>query len=256
MALLIGWVFQIRPTRLAMPTIYFTTAAIVLLTFIQSIATQTYHPRKALITILTVVYTMRLGIFLVNRTIKLGGSPPGKRKVRPLAFWIMVFFSPFVFALPVVFCNSPLALQGNLGILEVTASIVITLGIIIESIADHQKFTFRNDAKNNGKWCDIGLFKYSRYPHFFADLCVWWGVFVLSSPTLGGLKWVAMISPLYETYIILVADGVPRLQMLQDKKFGDNLKYVEYRNTTSSLIPCPPWLYKCLPFTGGFKMDN
>lgn len=44
---------------------------------------------------------------------------------------------------------------------------VVTLagGIAIEAIADYQKYKYKSDPKTKDHWCDVGLWKYSRYPN-------------------------------------------------------------------------------------------
>jgi steroid 5-alpha reductase family enzyme len=41
----------------------------------------------------------------------------------------------------------------------------VFLGILLESMADFQKNSYRNDKRNDGHWCDVGLWKLSRYPN-------------------------------------------------------------------------------------------
>ena len=238
-----------RATRTAMPVIYFTIATISLLTFLLGGAD---HSRKMIITALTVAFSVRLGVFLVYRSLNIpGGSPPSKRKTRPWSFWIFALFAPLVFCLPAIFCNSPLAPGGDLGTIELFGVLLATLGMVIEAVADHQKFTFRDNPKNEGKWCDTGLFKYARYPHFFGDVCFWWGIFLVGVPTLGfGAKWIALLCPLMEVYIIFAKDGVPQLNWVHDQSYGNNPAYVQYKRSTSTLIPCPPWLYKKFASSG------
>ena len=35
------------------------------------------------------------------------------------------------------------------------------LGFVIEVAADQQKLHFKNSQENRGKWCDVGMWKYS-----------------------------------------------------------------------------------------------
>ncbi|EOA34389.1 hypothetical protein CARUB_v10021916mg [Capsella rubella] len=43
-------------------------------------------------------------------------------------------------------------------------------GFLIEAAADQQKLSFKNSPENRGKWCDVGVWKYSRHPNYFGEL--------------------------------------------------------------------------------------
>lgn len=232
---LICWAFKVRERKVVFPVVYFTIAIVALLTYVLGGAN---HPRKALVTFLTVAFSVRLGGFIVYRSLN-----KYQDKKFPVFMWVLMFITPIIFDLPVILCNSPLASGGSLGLVELIGATAGVLGLLIEIVADHQKLMFRQDPRNEGKWCSVGLYKYSRYPNYFGDFCVWWGIFLVCLPTLAGLKWVAVVSPLFETLIILKWDGVPRLEITHEKQYGKNPGYIEYKNYTSTFIPCPPWLY-------------
>lgn len=242
---LVGWLIsrkcKVRVLKVMFPVAYVAIATVSLLTYIVGGAN---HPRKTLITFLTAAYGFRLGGFLVFRTLSARGRERIDDAKFPVTLVIMLAFIPLLLGLPVIFCNSPLAPEGSVGLLETVGTTVLVFGLLFETVADYQKFTFRQNPRNEGKWCDVGLYKYSRYPNYFGDLCVWWGIFLLSVPTLGGLRWAAVLSPLLESCVILKWDGVPKLEIEHEKRYGNNPEYVEYKRTTSTIVPCPPWLYR------------
>ncbi|KAG0480225.1 hypothetical protein HPP92_010823 [Vanilla planifolia] len=58
--------------------------------------------------------------------------------------------------------------------------VMLLMGIIVEPIADQQKLRFKSSPINQGKWCNIGIWKYSRHPNYFgepsdftATCCIW-----------------------------------------------------------------------------------
>lgn len=43
--------------------------------------------------------------------------------------------------------------------------LISIIGLIIETISDYQKYNFFLNKKNEDKFCNVGLWKYSRYPN-------------------------------------------------------------------------------------------
>ncbi|MBN1168892.1 DUF1295 domain-containing protein, partial [Candidatus Woesebacteria bacterium] len=114
------------------------------------------------------------------------------------------------------------------------------LGLIIEAVADQQKFTFKNNPKNKGRWIDTGLWKYSRHPNYFGEMFLWWGVFVFAIPFLNGLAWITILGPLYISFILIFVSGIPLLEKRYDEKYAVNEDYQNYKKATSLLIPLLP----------------
>ena len=79
---------------------------------------------------------------------------------------------------------------NNIIFLEFVGLLVFILAIIFESIADIQKINFNKKMKKSGKKnmvCDIGLWKYTRHPNYFAEWMVWNGLIIVSIPSYIGL---------------------------------------------------------------------
>ena len=233
--------------------LYFTIGCLALLSFGLNVSRGTVDVRKVTVTALMSAYTVRLCCFLFNRDVirQVRELEPGVKVPSMKTFWLVLLPSPFLLSLPILFCNSPVVPVDDIGLLEIAGGALGGFGLIVEAVADQQKLTFKNSPENKGKWCDVGLFKYSRHPNYFGDLCVWYGAFLIAMPTLTWLRWVAVISPLYESIVILL-EGVPTCERAQEKKYGSNAEYRKYKSSTSVLIPCPPQLYKKLV---GMKID-
>ena len=56
--------------------------------------------------------------------------------------------------------------------------ILWVIGFAIEAIADRQKFKFRLDPKNDGRFMNEGLFRIVRFPNYLGEMVVWIGMFV------------------------------------------------------------------------------
>ena len=109
------------------------------------------------------------------------------------------------------------------------------LGFIFESVSDLQLTRFRAEPANKGTVLRTGLWKYSRHPNYFGELCVWWGLFLIACEnTLGVLT---VIGPILYTFLIINVTG----QRTLDKKLArEKPGYAAYMESTSGLIPMRP----------------
>ena len=74
----------------------------------------------------------------------------------------------------------------QLSLLEIIGFTIFILSIVFETIADYQKLKFLKEMKRQNKKnmvCDIGLWKYTRHPNYFAEWMVWNGLIIASIPS-------------------------------------------------------------------------
>lgn len=205
--------------------------------------------RMLLLLALAAAWGLRLGLYILWRWRKHG---PDRRYVKmlaraqetkgwsyPHAAWRMVFMfqAPilWIVSLPVQLgqLSAAPAAIGTLG--RVGAGIVI-FGILFESLADFQLVRFKADKANEGKVLDSGLWRYTRHPNYFGDLCVWFGLWLVALET-GVLGAVSIIGPLLLLLMFVKYSGGPSYEKrLTYQRPG----YAEYISRTSSLIPWPP----------------
>ena len=121
-----------------------------------------------------------------------------------------------------------------LGALDLCALAVWAVGFFFEVVGDRQLKGFIARKPTPGAVLDTGLWRYSRHPNYFGEITQWWGIwlFVLSVP----YGWVALISPLAITLLIIKVSGVPLLEA----QLMQNPAYREYARRTSMLVPFPP----------------
>ena len=70
--------------------------------------------------------------------------------------------------------------------LEIIGFTIFILSIVLETVADYQKLKFLKEMKHQNKQnmvCDIGLWKYTRHPNYFAEWMVWNGLIIASIPS-------------------------------------------------------------------------
>ena len=194
---------------------------------------------KLLMLVLVFAWALRLGIYLFVRINKIGRD---KRfdKIRInfykfLSFWVLQGITVFAVLLPVFLFFSEKAVFSPLIYL---GGFIFVFGLAIEGFADKQKFDFRNDEKNKGKWVDVGLWKYSRHPNYLGEMLVWIGAYVYAFSSLSlSYKLLALIGPLTIISLLLFVTGIPKLEEKAEKKWGSNKDYKRYKESTALLVP-------------------
>lgn len=112
--------------------------------------------------------------------------------------------------------------------------IVWCIGFFFETIGDYQLDQFLGNKENKGKIMKYGLWKYTRHPNYFGEVTQWWGIFIIVF--LSPYWFLALISPLTITYLILFLSGIPMLE----KPFAGNPEWEEYKKRTSVFFPFFP----------------
>lgn len=195
---------------------------------------------KVLLLLLIVVWGIRLAIYLFVRILKTGKDErfDGIRE-KPLkfaGFWILQAISVFIILLPTTYV---LLLEQStyISTFSYIGFLVAISGIFIESIADMQKYIFKSQEENRGKWIQSGLWKYSRHPNYLGEILMWLGVFIYTLPYINDWAIFTVISPMYITYLLLFVTGIPTLEKRDMERYGNNEKYLEYVHNTGILLP-------------------
>ncbi|KAM6568138.1 hypothetical protein CsatB_016123 [Cannabis sativa] len=209
-----------------------------------------WHFRQVVLSCLVVVWGLRLGLFLLLRILQWGEDrrfDEMRQNLGKLAvFWIFQAVWVWTVSLPVTVVNASNR-EPSFEAADIIGWIIWLIGFLIEATADQQKLQFKNAPENRGKWCNVGLWKYTRHPNYFGEIFLWWGIFVASTPILDGAEWLVIIGPIFLTLLLLFISGIPLLEASSDKKFGNVAGYATYKKTTSPLIPLPPQVYGNLP---------
>jgi steroid 5-alpha reductase family enzyme len=194
---------------------------------------------KLLLFGMILAWGLRLIIYLLIRVIKIGKDARFDQIrvnfAKFLTFWLGQGFSVWVIMIPtLIYLNSN---TSGLGILSYIGFFIWISGLKIETIADLQKFRFKNNPKNKGKWINKGLWKYSRHPNYFGEILCWVGVYLFCLNQLSGLNaLIGFLSPLFISLLLLFVTGIPKLEEIHNKKYGNKKEYQEYKKRTSMLL--------------------
>ncbi len=187
-----------------------------------------------LLTGMVVMWGLRLGGFLFYRINKMGkddrfdsfrGSWVGFLK-----FFLLQSISIWIIALPaIIFIQVPdlKVSMAGLGIW--------LIGFIIETVADTQKFLFKE--KHPDRYMDSGIYSIIRHPNYLGEILCWLGIWIYVVPSIIGWQWLSMISPIWIVFLLVKISGIPLLEKKGKRKYGGDPAYIHYMNDTHKLIP-------------------
>jgi len=192
------------------------------------------------IVLLISIWAIRLGSFLFSRIHK-DGEDKRFRTIKPSA--TQFFMTWTLQGLWVSLCSmcALTAISSESGVV-VNAFYYLGVGLFIygfytEVKADNEKSKFRSDPENREKFITTGLWAKSRHPNYFGEIVLWTAIAVISLPSLSGLQYITLISPIF-TYVLLVhVSGVRMLEARGQKQWGHLEEYKAYQKSTPMLFP-------------------
>ncbi len=184
---------------------------------------------------LILIWAIRLGTFLMTRVHKLGRDDRFNN-IRPypikfLAFWTMQALTCIIVSLgALIIFNDHAKPMDTIFLL---GGLISILGLSLESIADYQKYSFKN--KYPHRFMNQGVWKKIRHPNYSGEILFWIG---LSIGAIGSPHWLlAITSPLWISFIIIKFSGISILIKNWEKKYGQDTEYQAYKKQSYKLIP-------------------
>lgn len=198
------------------------------------------HVRQNVQSGLVTAWALRLGTFLFMRILK-DGHDRRFNNVRDspgtfFVYWSIQAVWIFVTLLPTLMLNSERR-DVPLGWRDYVGWGVWGLGFAVEAIADQQKWQFKSDPDNAGKFIRSGLWAYSRHPNYCGEILQWTGLWLSASSVMGGAQYFSVASPLFVWFLIRYVSGVPLLEKQAMKKWGSDPAFQNYLKNTPIMWP-------------------
>ncbi len=199
----------------------------------------------ALMSVMLIIYGCRLGGYLLVRekksksyqnTMKNDIKDGSDMKfILKILIWIVCALLYCCEAAPIFFRlenNSPTDAAAIVG------AVIMALGIILETASDLTKNKFKKE--NPKRFCDVGLFKIVRCPNYLGEVLTWTGVFISGVTSLNGVwQWVASVFG-WACIVYIMFGGARRLEIRQNKNYGNDPEYQAYVKKVPILLPIIP----------------
>jgi steroid 5-alpha reductase family enzyme len=201
--------------------------------------------RRTLVTVLTVVWAARLGIYLYWRNHGKGEDPRYTAAFRNryptnlhwhtlTKVFLLQGFLVWLISTPVQLAQY-LVQPPALGPVAIVGAGLWTIGFLFEAVADWQLARFKADPANRGRLLDDGLWRYSRHPNYFGNACLWWGLWLIACDHPIGFATV--FAPILMTHFLLNVTGKKLLEKRMSRARPD---YADYVARTSGFFPWFP----------------
>ncbi|MFJ5036625.1 DUF1295 domain-containing protein [Streptomyces parvulus] len=199
--------------------------------------------RQVLVTVLTVVWGLRLAVHIGRRGRGHGEDPrydamlakaPGNRNLYALRMvYLLQGALVWLVSLPV---QAAAYGSGPVTLLAWTGTAVWAAGLVFEAVGDAQLARFKADPAHQGRIMDRGLWSWTRHPNYFGDFLVWWGLFLVACDAGTAAAAVSVVSPLVMTYLLIGGSG----KRLLERRMADRPGWSAYAARTSGFLPRPP----------------
>ena len=195
--------------------------------------------------LLFILYGCRLGGYLAYRELKSASYVKNMKTeiksgddmsfVAKAAIWISAAILYLCETSPLIF---RLQNHKDTDIFSIIGMLIMLLGLSLETLADLQKNKAKK--KNPHRFVDTGLFRLVRCPNYLGEVLTWTGVFLSGVTALQSvLQWILALDG-WICIVYIMFGGARRLEIRQNKNYGEDPEYQKYVKTTPILLPFIP----------------
>ena len=203
--------------------------------------------RQYLVAGLLTIWSLRLGIHVLSRTLRNIGEP---RYAKMREEWGALGNSRMFFFLQsqafagamLVICVYVAAARpdAQLELPDYLGALIMVVALSGEAIADLQLKRFAKDPANQGKVCDTGLWAWSRHPNYFFEWMCWISYVLIGADFDGDYAhgWLTLAAPSLMYVLLRHVSGVPLMEQHMLATRGNAFR--SYQRRTSVFFLRPP----------------
>ena len=194
--------------------------------------------------VLFILYGLRLGGYLAFRELKSSSYKKNMTgeikdgKTVPFGVKIAIWVTcALLYATQVSAVFYRLLNNSGSNVWTFIGAAVMLFGVSFETVADIQK----NAAKkvNSKRFVDTGLYRIVRCPNYLGEMTFWTGVVISGIGAVSGWQWL-VVAIGYIGIIFVMFSGARRLEIRQNKNYGNDPEYQKYVKTVPILVPFIP----------------
>jgi steroid 5-alpha reductase family enzyme len=195
------------------------------------------------------LWSSRLALFLFYRVLQVKHDARLDETLSTTSgaagFWFISALWGIVCSLPhTLAAAGPHSARNKLDVFCIAGLSVFALGFCIESVADYQKWRFKQDPENQGRFCDVGLWSLSQHPNYMGNLVLWSGILLLNAPCLAPrphLFVAAAFSPIFMFGLFYgqASGGFTNTLELMEAKYGRDPAFRAYTDNVPLIFPSP-----------------
>lgn len=196
------------------------------------------NSKNALLLTLVSIWGLRLSLYIFNRS-RGKGEDPRYAKLREE--WkphpnLQAYFKVFLFqGLLMLLVSVPVWVamrtdEHKITILNWIGLSIWLTGFIFEVWADNYLRWWKAQPQNAGKVCMTGPWSLCRFPNYFGEVLLWYGIYIFS---FEAQTFWTIIGPVTIHFLILKVTGVPPLE----EKYLKREDYQEYSKRVPRFIP-------------------
>ncbi len=212
----------------------------IIVLFVAFISTENKSITDTILFIFVLLWALRLGTYLFRR-IQRDNEDVRFEKAKKNFFWFLQYWIGQALWVSITSCAAVIAILNNesdsLNVYGIIGVLIWIFGFSFEVTADKQKNNFKRNEDTTKKYISTGLWSISRHPNYFGEITLWSGIYVMSLPSLNGIEYLTIISPIFVYILLTRMSGINMLEKIADERYGHLEEYQEYKTKTPVLIP-------------------